>query len=377
MSKSIPPTIASLIQEKVSNKHVKSPGAQPLMLQDTHKHPPSQTSVGGHADTTMRLETRVEGLGTERTQESSGNKAPPTLAYVIPAKKYPTDTAGTTTLGQQPLMPSDTHKHEGPPKDVEMEDTKVTTTTTAVKVVQDTTKEDQAMADYMLARAEQQEAAKKAAQEEAQKRVQMEQKAARDAAQKIAQDAAQKAAQDAAKAAQEAAKEKERIALREKERKAEEDKITQEEEKKKAAEELALRTKIMEEETRQRKEWMEKLKRLDEAKTRITPTTTTTTSSTTSTPTQSQPDYKEDEDGTITYFKGKGDKRWHQTGFCVRCKREIRSGEVRFFNKHQQIHTRCGTCPTCKESLAEADLEMGTLRVWCNCGRAVDFFHQC
>ena len=71
------------------------------MLQDTHKHAPSRTSAGGPADTTMRLETRIEGLGTEWTQEPSGNKASPTLVNIIPAKKYPTDTAGTTTLGQQ------------------------------------------------------------------------------------------------------------------------------------------------------------------------------------------------------------------------------------------------------------------------------------
>ena len=138
-----------------------------------------------------------------------------------------------------------------------------------------------------------------------------------------------------------------------------------------------MRTKIMEEETRQRKDWMDKLNRLEDAKKRTTPITTTTSSIHTPTPTQHTPDYTVDESGTIVYAKGKRDKRWHQAGFCVRCKREVRSGEVRFFNKHQQIHTRCGTCPTCKESLAEADLEMGALRVWCGCGRAVDFFHQC
>ena len=106
-------------------------------------------------------------------------------------------------------------------------------------------------------------------------------------------------------------------------------------------------------------------------------TTTTTTSSITPTPTQPQPDYTEDENGTITYYKGKGDKRWHQEGFCARCKHGIRTGEVRFFTKNQQIHTRCGTCPTCRESLAEADVDMKALKVFCECGREVDFFHQC
>ena len=104
---------------------------------------------------------------------------------------------------------------------------------------------------------------------------------------------------------------------------------------------------------------MDKLNRLQQTKTALASKTTTTTTSSTHTPTpiQQNPDYTEDESGMIVYAKGKGDKRWHQMGFCVRCKQEIRLGEVRFFNKHQQIHTRSGTCPTCKESLAEADLE--------------------
>ena len=110
---------------------------------------------------------------------------------------------------------------------------------------------------------------------------------------------------------------------------------------------------------------MDRLDRLQQTKTALASKTTTTTTSSTHTPTPTQqiPDYTEDESGTIVYAKGKRDKRWHQMGFCVRCKQEIRSEEVRFFNKHQQIHTRCGTCPTCKESLAEADLEMEALKV--------------
>ena len=68
---------------------------------------------------------------------------------------------------------------------------------------------------------------------------------------------------------------------------------------------------------------MEKLERLEQAKKRVSTTTTTTPSSTTPTPTQPQPDYTEDENGTIVYYKGKGDKRWHQEGFCARCKRGI------------------------------------------------------
>jgi len=384
--KELSSAIASLIKERVSNEHVSSPGAQPLMLKDTHMHTPTQTTAGGPADTTMRLEGRTEGLGIGRTHESLRNTSSPTLASTGQVNKYPTSTEGTITLGQQPLMPSDTHKHEGTPKDVEMEDTKVTNTMSASKVVQNTTetnKEDEALAAYMAARAGN-KAAEKAAQEEAQKVREVEQKAARDAAQKAAIDAAQKAEQDAAqKAAQEAAKIEERKVAQEATRKAEEQRAAQEvaEKKKKDAEELEMRTKIMEEETRQRREWMDKLNRLEEAKRRVTtPTTTittTTSSNKTSTPTQQQPDYTEDEFGTITYYKGKGDARWHQEGFCARCRRGIRSGEVRFFTKNQQIHTRCGTCPTCKASLAEADVEMKALKVYCECGREVDFFHQC
>ena len=124
---------------------------------------------------------------------------------------------------------------------------------------------------------------------------------------------------------------------------------------------------------------MDKLQRLKEAKKKATPTTTTTTSSTTtSTPTQQQqPDYIEDESGTIVYRKGKGDKRWQDGGFCVKCKRGIEKGEVRFFNKHQQIHARCGTCLQCKGSLAEIEIDLEALWVWCDCRKVVDFLHQC
>ena len=94
-------------------------------------------------------------------------------------------------------MQSDTHKHEGTPKDVVIEDTKVTSTMSESTVVQNTTKtneQDEAWAAYMAARAEN-EAARKAAEEEAQKKVlEVEQKAAQDAAQKVASEAAQKAA---------------------------------------------------------------------------------------------------------------------------------------------------------------------------------------
>ena len=379
--KELASAIASLIKEKVSNEHVLSLGAQPLMLKDTQKHTPTQTSEGGPADTTMRLEPRTEELGKGGLHESLGNTMTPTLVDSSQVNKYPTSTVGTITPGQQPLMPSDTHKHEGTTKDVEMEDTKVTNTKSASTVVQNTTetnKEDKALADYLATRARN-KAAAKAAKEEAQKEVQ----AAQDAAQK-ASDAAraardiarQKAAQDTAqKAAQEAAEMEERKVAQEATRIAVEQRAAQEvaEKKKKDAEELEVRTRIMEEETRQRREWMEKLERLEQAKKKLatnTTTTITTTSSTskTSAPTQQQPDYTEDEFGTIVYYNGKGDKRWHQEGFCARCRRGIRTGEVRFFTKNQQIHTRCGTCPACRESLAEADVDMKALKVFCECG---------
>ena len=342
-------SVASLIL-KVSNEHKTSSGALPLMHSDTNttQTHTTQTSEGGPADTTMRLNTGKQevGIGGSRgpsTYSFPGPFIPPTgltTAASIGANKYPTDTVITPVQGHKPLMSQDTPKQGKDTKtkgeeDVVMGEESTTPPTPPAKEEQE--------------RKEAQEARRKDAQD-----------AVRKAGEVVRRDEVMCEAQ----VAQEAT------------RKAEEDKITQE--KKKAAEELELRTKIMEEETRQRREWMEKLQKLDEAKKRSTPTTIVTTSSThTPTPTQQYSDYTEDESGTIVYAKGKGDKRWHQIGFCVRCKREVRSGEVRFFNKHQQIHTRCGTCPTCKESLAEADVEMGALRVWCGCGRAVEFFHQC
>ena len=245
--KELASAVASLIKQKVSNEHVLSPGAQPLMLKDTIMHTPTQTSEGGPADTTMRLEPRTEGLGAGGTHESNRNTSS-TTESTSQVNKYPTSAKGTITPGQQPFMPSDTYKHEGTHKDVEMEDTKITSTntTSATKVVLNTTetKEDEALVAYMAARAGS-KAAEKAAQEEAQKKVrEVEEKAARDAAQKAAIDAAQKAAQEAAKA-------EERKVAQEATRKAEELRAAQEvaEKKKKDADELEMRRKIMEEET--------------------------------------------------------------------------------------------------------------------------------
>ena len=388
--------MASLIKVvKVSNEHKFSSGALPLMQKDTtptkeHVEKRDELGMGWLQGPTPLTPLPVQTNSSTSVPNTSWFN-PPTgagkfggagvLAQGPAVVKYPTNMGITPALGQQPLMSQDTPERRNTTKEAtkedmdmreqpvsqaptqgmqEKKDTREAMRTDAEdKAMRDgeVTEEDEAMAAYMAARAGY-EATKKVAQQEEEAK----QRAARDAAHKASQEEAQKAAQ-------EAAKEKERIAVRELERKAEEDKIMQE---KKAAE------KILEAEARERKEWLNKLDRLQQARNKSAINTTTTTSSThTPTPTQQIPDYTEDESGTIVYAKGKGDKRWHQAGFCVRCKREVRLGEVRFFNKHQQIHTRCGTCPTCKESLAEADLEMGALRVWCGCGRAVDFFHQC
>ena len=112
-------SVASLIL-KVSNEHKTSSGALPLMHSDTNttQTHTTQTSEGGPADTTMRLNTGKQevGIGGSRgpsTYSFPGPFIPPTgltTAASIGANKYPTDTVITPVQGHKPLMSQDTPK---------------------------------------------------------------------------------------------------------------------------------------------------------------------------------------------------------------------------------------------------------------------------